>query len=125
MHTLTQGSVVWFDFCVRDTHMAITFYAALFDWKFEKLYRPHERECWTILGKEGAIGGVYQSDTPKQLGSAPTIYFSVEDLDRALINTERLGGKICTEKTEIPSDGGYYAQIVDPDNNIIGLWSKE
>ena len=125
MQQLQKGTMIWFDLPTRDAQTSMTFYTALFGWKFELFGESHERKYWNILGPDGPIGGMYECEDVPHSGPGGVMYFMVEGLDEALDHAEKLGARIFRERTEIPQDGGFYAHIVDPDNNVIGLWSKE
>jgi predicted enzyme related to lactoylglutathione lyase len=47
----------------------------------------------------------------------------VEDILPYLDKAKELGGSVDQEKTEIPSIG-WYAHVLDPDGNIVGLFQE-
>ena len=124
MQQLQKGTIIWFDLPTRDSHTSMTFYTALFGWKFELFGESHERKYWNILRDDSQIGGLYECEDVAHSGPGPVMYFVVEGLDEALSQAEHLGARIYREKTQIPQDGGFYAHIVDTDNNVVGLWSQ-
>ena len=124
MEQVLKGTIVWFDLPTRDAQTSIAFYKALFGWKFELAGESHDKKYWNIIGTEGGLGGMHECDDMPHSGAGPLVYFSVDDLDEALRDAEKFGARIVRERTAIPQDGGFYAHIVDPDTNIIGLWSQ-
>ena len=50
----------------------------------------------------------------------PVNYVRVEDIDKALHDVVKLGGRVTMGKHEVP-DIGYVAQIRDPEGNPIAM----
>ena len=53
-----------------------------------------------------------------------TNYVSVPSVDRAAAKLEKLGGKICMEKTAVP-EMGYFVVCQDTENNMFALWEPD
>ena len=120
-----NGKVTWFEIPTSNISRAQPFYKGLHNWEFQKF--GEEMTYWmvSVHGSHMPIGGFYEapmqeSNTPGRL--IPIIYFTVEIVEESIKEAQTLGGKVKTEKTAIPTDGGYFAQVLDLDNNIIGIW---
>ena len=56
-------------------------------------------------------------------GDCTVFHIAVDNIDDILEKSRQFGGGIKTVKTTIPAMG-WYALIVDPDGNTIGLFQK-
>jgi predicted enzyme related to lactoylglutathione lyase len=111
------GTVCHFEISTKDTAKAEKFYKDLFGWKItEGMGRDY---LFVDTGKEpgGAIG---KSENISH-GDYLNLYFQVDDCAAYLKKAASLGGKVVTEKTEIPSHG-WYGKFADLDGNNIGLF---
>lgn len=71
---------------------------------------------------KGAInGGMYKRDGLSAKG--PVIVISVQSIDESIKKIEKVGGKIFKPKVSV-GQMGFYAQIIDTEGNIIGLWEN-
>lgn len=89
------------------------FYAGLFGWKIQSI--PQMNYNMVPKGRGGIGGGIAESEKPMV-----TVYVEVKDLDKALAQAKKLGGKVVTPPTEIP-DMVTFAQFKDPEGNLVGL----
>jgi len=93
------------------------FYAGLFGWSFTHV--PEMK--YTIYNAgEGEIGGGLfdpPPGTPRQI----TNYITVADLEAAAKKVPELGGRVCTDRMEVPGMGSFRI-VADPDGNSFGLW---
>ena len=53
-----------------------------------------------------------------------TNYVGVPSVEEAAAKVEKLGGKICMEKTAVP-EMGYFVVCQDTENNTFALWEAE
>ena len=53
------------------------------------------------------------------------VYIETDDIDGMLLKINGGGGTTETPKTLISENAGYFALFKDPDNNLLGLWSKK
>jgi uncharacterized protein len=67
---------------------------------------------------ESLDGGLMARRNPEQ---TITSYILVESVSKYAQTVEKLGGKICVPKTEVPQMG-YFAICQDTENNAFGLW---
>jgi len=112
--------VVHFEITGPDGDKLQAFYSKLFGWTIDA-NNPIKYGMVQAQNK-GIGGGICAS----QQGAPPyaTIYVSVEDVDKALADAEKLGGKTIVPKTTIPGMVTF-AMFADPASNIIGLvWDQ-
>jgi hypothetical protein len=107
--------VAWFEVSGPDAGKLQDFYAKLFDWKVDA---NNPMNYGMVEASEGGIpGGV----GPNPDGTAGvTFYVQVADLQAALDNAEKLGGKTVNPPFQVP-DGPELAHFTDPAGNFIGL----
>jgi predicted enzyme related to lactoylglutathione lyase len=107
--------VVHFEVAGPDPAALQSFYASLFGWKIDA---NNPMNYGMVEAVEGGIaGGVGPSpDGNKHL----TWYVQVADLQAALDQAERLGGKAVMPPMDVPG-GPSIAQFTDPAGNLIGL----
>jgi predicted enzyme related to lactoylglutathione lyase len=125
-----MDSVVHFEIPARDIKRASNFYGKAFGWSFNQF---PSFEYWgigtTMSDKDGrptspgAInGGMGKKGTtaPKQV----TVTIGVADIDAALANVKKHGGKMAGKKTPV-GDMGFSAYFEDTEGNIVGLWQDK
>lgn len=104
------------EWLVSDLERSVAFLENLFGWRFEhysthyRLYRP-ERGV--------AVGLLETAD--RQPGHSPMVHVKVADLDALLDRARALGARVVVERTGVPGHG-WYAQLLDHDDNLIGLF---
>jgi predicted enzyme related to lactoylglutathione lyase len=107
--------VEWF---CRDLERGERFLRELFGWHFQRfsqhyfLYTPE---------KGPAVGLMQREDF--QPGNGCLVFIQVENIETYLEKAQGLDGGIAVGKTQIP-DYGWYAQLTDPDGNIVGLYES-
>ncbi len=113
------GSICHLEIFATDVEVSGKFYQDLFGWKITMLDNG-----WMLWDDPAGLGGDFvTSGTP--IPKSTTFYISVDDIPTALERVVKLGGIVVQEKTDIGHDYGFYALILDPAGNHIGLWSKE
>jgi predicted enzyme related to lactoylglutathione lyase len=118
-------TIIHFEIPAADVESLKRFYTGLFGWKIEKY--PGPMEYWMIqtvptdekgmLLRPGVNGGMTKKESPEQ---KPVNYISVESIDEAIEKVTKLGGKIVTQKQEVPNVG-WIATAADPEGNQIAL----
>jgi predicted enzyme related to lactoylglutathione lyase len=113
---MTKHSVCHIEWSSTDLKRTEAFLSGLFGWEFKRW-----GEDYLLFNTpEGPNGGIMKVD--KLLpGKSPYIYIHVDDVEPYLDKAKELGGGIDTPKKEIPKVG-WFAHILDPDGNIIGLF---
>ena len=122
---MVKHTICHFEWSSTDLQRTKTFLAGLFDWKFQ----PMGENYLLFEPPDGPGGGIMKVDkvTP---GKSPYIYIEVDEIEPYLEKVKGLGGDVDAPKQEIPNIG-WYAHLLDPDNNIVGIfrfgvaWSKE
>ena len=106
--------VVHFEVSGKDADKLQQFYGDLFDWKIDAS-NPMNYGMVDNNGK-GINGGIGPS--PDGRGHV-TFYVDVEDINDALQQAERLGGKTVMPRTEM--EMVTLALLADPEGNVVGL----
>ncbi len=106
--------VVYFEIQARDADALSVFYRELFNWDigdgFIKQFPAG------IGGPENGIGGHMRT------GDKPgvTLFIQVKDLEASRLQAVELGGKVTSDRFDIPG-GASIAGIEDPEGNSITL----
>ena len=114
-------NIVWFEIPADDVDRAKKFYSGLFGWKIKAI--PGMTDYWHIdTGGADASpdGGLMARKQPQQ---QITNYINVDSVSKFVAKIEKLGGKICTPKTEVPSMG-YFAICHDTEQNTFAVWER-
>ena len=117
----TYGARSWSELQTRNTKAASRFYQDLFGWtaRTSKSLMDGRYTLFELDGKE--VGGMIELDA--EWGSMPpnwSIYFGVEDCDRALATAKRLGGSIVMDPKEV-ENVGRFAFLGDPQGAIFAV----
>ena len=115
---MAKHAVCHFEWSSTDLERTKQFLSGLFDWKFE----PWGDEYLMFTPPDGPGGGIMKVDSVTP-GKSPYIYIEVEEIEPYLDKVKRLGGDIEKPKQEIPNIG-WYAHVLDPDGNIVGLFQE-
>ncbi|MEK6933532.1 MAG: VOC family protein [Nanoarchaeota archaeon] len=124
-----MDKVVHFEVPYDDLERAKKFYIDVFGWKIQSMPEMNYNIVHTVDVDEqqmpkykGAInGGMYKRDDLSAKG--PVIVISVQSIDESIKKIEKVGGKIFKSKVSV-GQMGFYAQIIDTEGNIIGLWEN-
>lgn len=114
----------YFEIPAADVEQAKSFYSDLFDWQFSPMPGTdaaldyHAINMGPADEKGMPYGGLMKKQHPEhQL----TPYINVEAIEPYLQKAVSLGATVLMNKTPVTGKG-YFALILDPDNNPIGLW---
>jgi len=121
--------VIFFEIPVENSARARAFYSSVFGWKMNEIPEMHYTQVETVdadrmgvrgVPKEpGAInGGIVERREPVE---TPVIYVNVENMDHAVANIEKSGGKVMKPKTPV-GNFGFAAYFKDTEGNVVGLW---
>jgi predicted enzyme related to lactoylglutathione lyase len=125
-----MDSIVHFEIPAKDPKRASAFYTEAFGWKVTQF---PGFEYWSLgttdSGEDGRpkSPGAINGGMGKKGEMAPqnvTVTISVADIDMALANIEKLGGKQSGKKMPV-GDMGWSAYFEDTEGNIIGLWQSK
>jgi predicted enzyme related to lactoylglutathione lyase len=115
------ASIVWFEIPVDNVERARTFYGNLFGWKIERF--PGPKPYWHIDtgGADATLdGGMMERQCPEH---SFTNYVGVPSVEEAAAKVEKLGGRVCMQKTAVPQMG-YFIVCNDTENNTFALWES-
>jgi predicted enzyme related to lactoylglutathione lyase len=115
-NTKTTHPVVWFEVLGGDGPRLQQFYGELFGWKIDA-NNPIRYGMVTTGSPEGIPGGVGQVFPGTR--SWVTFYVAAPDLEKKLVEAQRLGAKVLMPRKEM--DGTIFAYIEDPQGHVIGL----
>jgi len=127
-------TIVHFEIPADDPEKLADFYSNLFGWKIQKMTGMpgmEDVDYWTVgtvptddkgmPTEPGVNGGMMKRQTPDQ---RPTNYISVESVAEYVQKAKSLGAKVALDKMPVPGMG-WFAQIVDPQGNVIALWETD
>jgi predicted enzyme related to lactoylglutathione lyase len=124
-----MDSVVHFEIPAKDVKRASTFYSKAFGWNFNQF---PGFEYWSVgttesdkngqPTKAGSINGG-MGKMGKTAPKAVTVTINVADIDSALAQVKKLGGKVTGKKSPV-GDMGFTAYFEDTEGNNIGLWQN-
>lgn len=122
------GRVVHFELPVDDVERARHFYAEAFGWRLTPVPEMDYTMVSTVESSAdgtpvapGAINGGMPTRQPPL--TAPCITIDVPDIDEALNQLERLGGKTVQGRLPV-GDMGFTAYFEDSEGNVVGLWQS-
>ncbi len=125
-----SGRVIHFELPADDVERARTFYREAFGWRMQEwsggeepytMVTTTETDDSGLPTRPGGInGGMMRRAEPF---TAPIVTIEVDDIDAALNNVEKLGGKIAVGRQPV-GDMGFAGYFVDPEGNVIGLWEN-
>ena len=101
-----------------DLNRSSEFFKKVFDWEF----KPFGNGYLLYNNHQGILAGVRKVDTVAK-GNSTVFHITVDQLDQTLEKAKTAGGHIKVGKTTIP-EMGWYAVILDPDGNSVGLYQK-
>lgn len=104
------------EWLVSDLERGVNFYETLFGWRFET-YSTHYR---LYQPTQGVAVGLLETNQC-QPGRSPMVHVQIDDLAACLALAQTLGGRVVTPPTAVPGHG-HYAQLHDPDGNLLGLF---
>jgi predicted enzyme related to lactoylglutathione lyase len=123
-----MSKAIHFEIPVTDPEKSAEFYRNVFGWKLNKY---GEMEYWLITAGEESEGGINGALIKKTGGEITqnitsaadsinsVVTFYVDDVDEAMKRVSENGGKVATEKMEIPGTGTHF-YFHDLDGNLIG-----
>ncbi|PXY28547.1 VOC family protein [Prauserella flavalba] len=118
---------VHFEIHASDPERAITFYATVFEWSFE---RWGTSPYWIVSTGDGPgiDGGLTQREGPEPAKDAPLnacpLTMDVDHLDPAIRNVEQAGGSVVEPRRAIPGVG-WVAYCRDTEGNLFGLMEND
>ena len=120
MTNTTSQPVTWFEIATADPSGARRFYGELFGWSFTDDDAAGSDYQMVHVGPDQIGGGL--ADTKGAPANHAIFYVQVPDVAEACLRAETLGGKVVVPPTE-PGGGLVFAQLLDGDGNLIGVWT--
>jgi predicted enzyme related to lactoylglutathione lyase len=114
--------IIHFEIPADDPAKLVEFYSALLGWKAEKYPMPGW-DYWGCKTGEGMgiNGAIMKRMSPEQ---CITNYVNVEQLDAMVEKAKGLGAKVIVPRTPV-ANMGYFAIVLDPQNNPLGFWQND
>ncbi|MCT9819717.1 VOC family protein [Microbacterium sp. W1N] len=114
---MAHGDITHIDIPVSDLEKASAFYSGLFGWSIAEVPGFEGYPMWQAPNKISG-GGL----APRSEGfSQPRSYVEVDSIDETIAAAEAAGASVAMAKAPI-SETSWWAIIVDPDGNHIGLY---
>lgn len=121
--------VCHFEIPFDDKSRATAFYGKVFGWQISDVPgdMPYTFAITTPIDAQGnptTAGGINGGMYPREDGGgavSPVVVIEVASCEQRARDVEAAGGEVLTGPAEIPGMG-IYAQVKDPEGNIIGLW---
>ncbi len=106
------------EWCCRDLEIIANFFQGLFGWEF-KTFSNNYLLC---TPEQGPAVGLMRRERVTH-GDACLAFVTVDNIEAHCQRAAALGGSVYVEKTAIVGYG-WYAQIKDPEGNIVGLFES-
>jgi predicted enzyme related to lactoylglutathione lyase len=120
--------VVHFEMPYDDAKRVAKFYQDAFDWQMQQFgeemgnyvlaYTTESAEGRPT--KPGAINGGFFEKKPDWPAQHPSVVISVENIDTAMKDVSKAGGKVLGEPMDIPGIGRYVS-FADTEGNRVGM----
>ena len=117
---MAHGDITHLDIPVSDAGRATSFYSGLFGWQIAE---PPGFEGYPMWQAPNGISG--GGLAPRGDGfTQPRSYVEVDSIDDTIAAATAAGAQVAMAKNEI-TPSSWWAVIVDPDGNHIGLFEGE
>lgn len=123
-----MDSVVHFEIPADNPKRAGEFYSKAFGWQVNPMPEMNYTMIGTTASNEQGVPqspGAINGGMPKR--EAPiehiVVTIGVKDIDAAIRNIEKLGGKAVGTKMPV-GDMGFSAYFKDTEGNVVGLWQS-
>ena len=114
------NAVTHFEIYGEDLPALADFYQELFGWQISKVPGIDYHTIQTgSNGAAGIRGGIQRR--PIAEPRSWVHYIAVADINAAVSEVERLGGKVLRAKTAVPQTA-WYAVVEDPEGNVFAVW---
>lgn len=109
----------FFEIPVKDVDRASEFYGKVFDLTFERAEVDGNTMAFFPRAKE-AHGALVKGESYTPSTDGVRLYFTVQDMDKALSVAQSIGSAVMYPKTPIP-EYGFVAEITDSEGNRLAL----
>jgi len=112
--------VIHFEIPADNTSRAVQFYKSVFGWDVEKTQMPMEYYLATT-GKEGTMG-INGAIMDRKDATSKTVVNTIDvpNFDEYAAKVKKAGGKLVTEKVQIP-ETGWFCYCTDTEGNLFGI----
>lgn len=119
---MTANPVSYIEILVHDLDRAMAFYSAVFGFELERTtIDGYEMALLPYAeGRPGVSGALVRGDVYEPSKAGGIVYFSVADIDQALVLAAENGAKVLYPRKDI-GDQGFVAEIEDSESNRIAL----
>ena len=117
-----MSKVIWFEIPADDPGRAAKFYKDVFGWKIEKWDGPFD--YWLITTGEDKEPGINGAIMTKEMGNMVRDTIGVDSYDDFAKKIEKEGGKMLSEKMEIPNMG-FMGSFQDTEGNIFAIMEPD
>lgn len=114
---MAHGDITHIDIPVNDLVKGAEFYSGLFGWQIAEAPGFEGYPMWQAPNKISGGGLAPRGDGLTQ----PRSYVEVDSIDDTVAKAVATGGTVAMEKQPI-TETSWWAVIVDPDGNQIGLY---
>jgi predicted enzyme related to lactoylglutathione lyase len=129
---MNHHGIVHFEIPANDAEKLSKFYQDLFGWQIQKMDMGEGGAYWVTstgpTSQEGMPqepgfinGGIAERMSPDQ---KPLNYVNVEDVNQYVTKAKGLGAQVLMDKMPVPGMG-WFAQLLDPEGNIFGVWQND
>lgn len=115
------GTACWSELATRDTSAAEKFYTGLFGWKARTSDYGGAPYTEFLRGDRSIAGMMAIRPDWGPIPANWAVYFGVESADESTARAERLGGRVLTPPTDIPTVGRF-SMIQDPLGAALSLF---
>jgi len=113
-----MSKVSWFEMSADDTKRAMSFYEKVFGWKFQKL---ENGDYWLATAGDDKEPGINGAIMPRKAKTPPVVNtINVTNIDEAIRNIEKNGGKVVVPKMDVAM-AGTLAYFLDTEGNMHGI----
>lgn len=113
-----MSKVVHFEIPAENPDRAIKFYEEVFGWKISNWGGPFD--YWLVTAGDDEEPGIHGAIMTKESGDVVRDTISVDSFDEFAQKIEENGGKMLTDKMEIPGMG-FTGLFKDTEGNIMGI----
>ena len=113
-----MSRVIWFEIPADDPERAAKFYKDVFGWTVEKWDGPFD--YWLINTGPDEEPGIHGAIMNKDMGQMVRDTIGVESYDKFAEKIEKEGGKMLSEKIDIPGMG-VMGSFQDTEGNIFAI----
>lgn len=116
--------VVHFEIEAKDKERAKKFYSRAFGWKMEQMGSDFGDYVVVTTGNpkepNGINGGIFQTGKKKEINAYRCV-IGVNDINKAMADVKKAGGKVLTKKPDNIPNVGLFASCIDTEGNRFSI----